>query len=235
MSIRIEQYRSLLETREFLFALLDPSQTPRVPRAVRERASWCLRHFPFLRDNGEPEFSQDSIGLDGDKNPDKVSGLDRATNHAKVAQPGNESVCVPVRSGLEPSGETGELNHIGDATGLVPYVGPGACPMCRGRRVSEPSADFLGDDPKTMRVCTVSLCQLCGGSGRDPNWRRIVRQSSDATGEPSGNPGELDHIGDATDMIEDGLGNSWPIVCPTCGRRSMQVVRPGKAQCGYCG
>ena len=44
-------------------------------------------------------------------------------------------------------------------------TGPDACPACRGTGRSEPLPDFEGDDPKTMTVCTVSLCQLCGGSG----------------------------------------------------------------------
>jgi hypothetical protein len=39
----------------------------------------------------------------------------------------------------------------------------------------------------------------------------------------------------ADDIIEDGFGNAWSKRCPECGRNSMQVVRPGKAQCGYCG
>lgn len=48
---------------------------------------------------------------------------------------------------------------------------PDACPKCRGRGLSDPFPDFEGDDPATMRVCTMSFCQLCGGTGRDPNWR----------------------------------------------------------------
>ena len=35
--------------------------------------------------------------------------------------------------------------------------------------------------------------------------------------------------------IEDGFGNVWSAKCAKCGRISMQVVRPGKIQCGYCG
>jgi hypothetical protein len=61
MSLRHEQYRSLKHTREFLFSLLDPSVTKRVPRAIRKKASACLRHYPTLRENGEPMFSQDTF------------------------------------------------------------------------------------------------------------------------------------------------------------------------------
>ena len=37
------------------------------------------------------------------------------------------------------------------------------------------------------------------------------------------------------DTIEDGFGSAWSAWCPTCGRKSMEVVRPGKCQCQYCG
>lgn len=35
--------------------------------------------------------------------------------------------------------------------------------------------------------------------------------------------------------IEDGFGSVWSLRCLDCGRNSMQVVRPGKVQCQYCG
>lgn len=35
-------------------------------------------------------------------------------------------------------------------------------------------------------------------------------------------------------LITDGYGNYWDAVCPHCGQRTMQVVRPGKVQCGNC-
>lgn len=35
--------------------------------------------------------------------------------------------------------------------------------------------------------------------------------------------------------IEDGFGGAWSRQCGQCGRLLMRVVRPGKAQCGYCG
>ncbi len=46
MTTSQERCWSVLSTREFLFALLDPKQTPRVPREIRKRASRCLRHYP---------------------------------------------------------------------------------------------------------------------------------------------------------------------------------------------
>lgn len=50
MTVPIERSRSVLETQKFLVALLDPKQTPRVPKAVRLWARRCLRHFPHTSD-----------------------------------------------------------------------------------------------------------------------------------------------------------------------------------------
>jgi len=36
-------------------------------------------------------------------------------------------------------------------------------------------------------------------------------------------------------IIEDGFGSAISKTCPMCGKDSMQVVRPGKFQCQYCG
>jgi hypothetical protein len=47
MTLPIEEKASLLATREFLVALLDPKKTPKVPKAVRTQAYWCLRHYPW--------------------------------------------------------------------------------------------------------------------------------------------------------------------------------------------
>ena len=35
-------------------------------------------------------------------------------------------------------------------------------------------------------------------------------------------------------LISDGFGNYWSAICPECGQRTMQVVRPGKVQCTNC-
>lgn len=37
------------------------------------------------------------------------------------------------------------------------------------------------------------------------------------------------------DTIEDGFGGFWSKRCPMCSRNGMQVMRPGKVQCRYCG
>ena len=36
-------------------------------------------------------------------------------------------------------------------------------------------------------------------------------------------------------VIEDGFGNAWANWCHECERYSLEVVRPGKVQCGICG
>lgn len=37
------------------------------------------------------------------------------------------------------------------------------------------------------------------------------------------------------ETISDGFGNTSSAICPTCGERSMEVVRPGREQCLLCG
>lgn len=37
------------------------------------------------------------------------------------------------------------------------------------------------------------------------------------------------------DTISDGFGLTCSVVCPQCGKRTMEVVRPGKVQCSNCG
>jgi hypothetical protein len=46
MTIPIERSYAIENTREFLRSLLDPKQTPRIPKEIRKQAYWCLRHFP---------------------------------------------------------------------------------------------------------------------------------------------------------------------------------------------
>ena len=38
----------------------------------------------------------------------------------------------------------------------------------------------------------------------------------------------------ADDLVEDGFGSSVSIICPRCGGRTMQVVRPGDFRCSAC-
>lgn len=46
MTLPDERYRAVLRTSEFLKDLVNPSKTPRIPKAIRQQAYWCLRHYP---------------------------------------------------------------------------------------------------------------------------------------------------------------------------------------------
>lgn len=53
MTLPDERYRAVMNTRIFLHELCNPAKTPRVPKEVRETASWCLRHYPSKHDMDE--------------------------------------------------------------------------------------------------------------------------------------------------------------------------------------
>lgn len=46
MTVPCERTNAVIYTESFLKDLLDPKVTPRVPRAIRQRASSLLRHYP---------------------------------------------------------------------------------------------------------------------------------------------------------------------------------------------
>jgi len=46
MTLPDERTRSVQKAREFLRRLLDPKQTPKIPKAIRKEAYWVLKHFP---------------------------------------------------------------------------------------------------------------------------------------------------------------------------------------------
>jgi hypothetical protein len=46
MTLPDERYRAVKMAEQLLKDLCDPSMTPRVPKAIRSRASGCLRHYP---------------------------------------------------------------------------------------------------------------------------------------------------------------------------------------------
>lgn len=48
MTLPHEEAYAIARTRQFLFDLLDPKATPRVPRAVRKRAHTLSKHYPLL-------------------------------------------------------------------------------------------------------------------------------------------------------------------------------------------
>lgn len=61
MSLRFEQYHALKKTQQFLRDIYDPAKRPKTVKEWRLRASSCLRHFPFLKEDGEPIFSKDDF------------------------------------------------------------------------------------------------------------------------------------------------------------------------------
>ena len=46
MTVPNERTQAVIYTEQFLKDLLDTKKTPRVPRAIRQRASSLLRHYP---------------------------------------------------------------------------------------------------------------------------------------------------------------------------------------------
>lgn len=48
MTLPDEWFISMRKNRDFLFDLLNPEKTPKVPREIRKRASECLKHFPMV-------------------------------------------------------------------------------------------------------------------------------------------------------------------------------------------
>lgn len=59
MSLREEQYRALLKSRQFLTSLLSSSTRPKTILELKNGAYSCLRHFPMLDEKGKPIFSSD--------------------------------------------------------------------------------------------------------------------------------------------------------------------------------
>jgi len=47
MTLPIEEYNSLNSARRFLYDLLDPKKTPRVPKYIRKEAHRITKHFPL--------------------------------------------------------------------------------------------------------------------------------------------------------------------------------------------
>ncbi len=47
MTMPNERFRAVEYAREFLYELLDPKKTPKVPKKIRQRARSVLRHYPM--------------------------------------------------------------------------------------------------------------------------------------------------------------------------------------------
>jgi len=63
-------------------------------------------------------------------------------------------------------------------------------------------------------------------------WRRIATEAKERV---EGLLRDTTKMVKDEDVISDGFGSAWSAYCPMCGKRTMQVVRPGKAQCSKCG
>jgi hypothetical protein len=50
MTLPAQRTRAILWVRRFLLSLLDPRETPRVPRPIRDEARRVLRHYPLEHD-----------------------------------------------------------------------------------------------------------------------------------------------------------------------------------------
>jgi hypothetical protein len=62
MSLRYEQCRALKKTRDFLrLILLSPRMSQ---KDLRDQASSCLHHYPFLNEHGQPFWSTDPFTND---------------------------------------------------------------------------------------------------------------------------------------------------------------------------
>ncbi len=58
MSLKKEQYRALSITRDLLRDLLTVDKYPKTKKEMRARAYLCLKHYPYLDDDGKPMFSE---------------------------------------------------------------------------------------------------------------------------------------------------------------------------------
>jgi hypothetical protein len=63
MTLPDERYRAVLQTEKFLREILS---TPRIPKAVKDNARWCLRHYPSEYDmkraaEASPEVFQERM------------------------------------------------------------------------------------------------------------------------------------------------------------------------------
>lgn len=68
MTIASERTRAVIYTKQFLYDLLDPKMTPRVPRDIRRRAAALLRHYPRQLDM-EITVQEGSSRFGDERNP----------------------------------------------------------------------------------------------------------------------------------------------------------------------
>ena len=64
MTMPDEMFNSLRNARHFMLALMDPKQTPKVPREIRKRARDRLKHFPSEYEISELEKMHSTMSGD---------------------------------------------------------------------------------------------------------------------------------------------------------------------------
>lgn len=47
MTLPFEEHSTLLRTSQFLYDLMNPKATPRIPKEIRQRARSLLKHYPL--------------------------------------------------------------------------------------------------------------------------------------------------------------------------------------------
>ena len=65
MTVPIERTNAVIRAEKFLYDLLDPKKTPRVPRSIRQQASNLLRHYPSEFDMNMIADREDTEGNNG--------------------------------------------------------------------------------------------------------------------------------------------------------------------------
>ena len=61
MSTLEEEIYALQRCKEFIYSLLDPKQTPKVPKEIREKARIVVKHYPILLDMFVQKYYNEKI------------------------------------------------------------------------------------------------------------------------------------------------------------------------------
>ena len=61
MSTLEEEIYALQRCKEFIYSLLDPKQTPKVPKEIREKARIVVKHYPLVLDMFVQKYYNEKI------------------------------------------------------------------------------------------------------------------------------------------------------------------------------
>jgi hypothetical protein len=67
MTLPNERYRSILNTKKFLLDLVNPKETPRIPKSIRQHARLLLKHYPADYEMEEAAEQSPSLFSKSDK------------------------------------------------------------------------------------------------------------------------------------------------------------------------